>query len=160
MKKYLLFLVLISPIYLFSQKKIVVDYHNDIETRIISDSRCTITFVGDDIVFNVGNDSVFTSSLSSVRKLYFEDDSNSIYTESENGSRQFEVYPNPATDFIKLRFLNNNKYRIDIFDVNGRLVKSLDLYEKDTLISISDLENGLYFIKTSSNTQSFKFIKQ
>lgn len=66
------------------------------------------------------------------------------------------VYPNPASDFIKIDMnasvMNSS---IEIYDAYGKQVKSVIYTGED--IDISKLTAGVYFVKTQS--QSYKFIK-
>ena len=63
------------------------------------------------------------------------------------------VYPNPATDFIKIKNieeLNLSNYEIEIFDIMGRRQKAESRRQKtedEMEIDISHLKAGYYFIK-------------
>jgi hypothetical protein len=64
-----------------------------------------------------------------------------------------EVYPNPSTDVINVSLKGtNNISRIDMIDINGRVVKSLSGLNS-TLVSINrdNLPAGNYFLNISSN---------
>jgi hypothetical protein len=66
------------------------------------------------------------------------------------------VYPNPASDFIKLELnASTLNSQIQIFDAYGKQVVSV-LYSGED-IDISKLTAGVYFVKTPSH--SYKFIK-
>jgi hypothetical protein len=41
--------------------------------------------------------------------------------------------------------------KIEIFDYNGRLLKQLIPNSETTQINVSDLQNGLYFVKAYNN---------
>lgn len=61
------------------------------------------------------------------------------------------VYPNPAIDFIKV---NGVTGKLEIYNVLGVKLISLPDYQGAN-ISISNLKNGTYFIKTANNTIPF-----
>ncbi|PKL79656.1 MAG: hypothetical protein CVV25_07240 [Ignavibacteriae bacterium HGW-Ignavibacteriae-4] len=66
------------------------------------------------------------------------------------------VYPNPATDFIKLELnASTLNSQVQIFDAFGKQVMSIIYTGED--IDISKLTAGVYFVKTPSH--SYKFIK-
>jgi len=80
------------------------------------------------------------------------------------------IYPNPTTSNVNVRFmypqyLKDNSAEVQIYSVNGELVKKLkcdlDKQELQT-IEVSELSNGVYFIKVISSdvTVIEKFIKQ
>ncbi|GAA5037408.1 hypothetical protein GCM10011506_33680 [Marivirga lumbricoides] len=72
---------------------------------------------------------------------------------------QLLVYPNPATDFIRVE-TNRKVDSYQLLDVNGKLLKTL--HTTDEEIEIGDLDLGVYFIKAIINNQFEvkKFIKK
>ena len=69
------------------------------------------------------------------------------------------VYPNPATDVIKINTPENIQ-RVEIFNLQGQLVK-VETGEV-TSVSVKDLANGLYTLKltTDNGTSMHKIIKK
>lgn len=70
-------------------------------------------------------------------------------------------FPNPASSFLNVQseFMLT---KIEIFDYNGRLLKQLIPNSETTQINVSDLQNGLYFVKAYNNeaTKTEKFFKK
>jgi len=77
-----------------------------------------------------------------------------------------KVYPNPARDLLNIEFTSENtgKTKFDIFNLNGRLVKTVNLESTDNhyQINIQDLASGAYIliINNGGGSNSHKFIKQ
>ncbi|MFN0189438.1 MAG: T9SS type A sorting domain-containing protein [Bacteroidia bacterium] len=71
------------------------------------------------------------------------------------------IFPNPASETITIKFANKIlKEQIEIYSVIGSLTKVMEASGTTTL-SISDLPNGLYFVRLKNNKQPpLKFIKQ
>lgn len=77
----------------------------------------------------------------------------------------FQVYPNPATDELKIQ---SEKFKIEsfeIFDLPGQCIFSQQLKansQKPFVINISILKPGIYFLKvqTPSGTVAKKFVKE
>lgn len=71
------------------------------------------------------------------------------------------VFPNPAKDFLNVQFNEGSEYLMEMIDMTGKLVKSQNIYNSEERIDISDISDGLYFIKVTYKTESFvcKFIK-
>ncbi len=74
------------------------------------------------------------------------------------------VYPNPATDFIKLKIENRDmqNIRYQLYDNNGSLLQDNKVEGNQTNISIQDLKPSTYFLKVSDNNKivkTFKIIK-
>lgn len=72
---------------------------------------------------------------------------------------EWNVYPNPAIDKIKVSYLG--KYSINIIDLSGKTVINID-GNNDEEINLSGLNSGVYFIqlKTKNETFTTKLIKQ
>ena len=70
----------------------------------------------------------------------------------------FSITPNPATDNILVRLLNNanDDLNIKFYDMNGRLVKTAKVQEQETEsnIDISELSSGVYFIRVDDLQRS------
>lgn len=77
---------------------------------------------------------------------------------NEFSSTEFEVYPNPANDYISLPFQFS---RVTIFSMTGQIV--LETGSTDRMININDLSSGLYFMDATNETgDSYhaKFLKK
>ncbi len=73
------------------------------------------------------------------------------------------VTPNPVNNGeITINGLNQSvEYKIDIYNTNGALVKSVDNYKSDHMISTIDFTKGMYIAKIASNNgeiYSTKFV--
>ncbi|MEP7264363.1 MAG: T9SS type A sorting domain-containing protein [Bacteroidota bacterium] len=81
--------------------------------------------------------------------------------EEKDQELSWSIFPNPATESITVKFTNNIlKEQIEIYSVTGSLIKEIKASET-TEINITDLPNGLYFIRLKNNKQTpLKFIKQ
>jgi Secretion system C-terminal sorting domain len=85
--------------------------------------------------------------------------------EAKNISLGLLVYPNPATDFIRLKIENheveNLKYQL--FDINGSLLQNNKIEGQETNISMQNLSPSTYFLKVTANNielKTFKIIKK
>jgi hypothetical protein len=62
----------------------------------------------------------------------------------------WDIYPNPAQQALHINVKDDGRYTLKIYDVLGRLVLEEVFLEKQHVITISSLHNGLY------NFQLFK----
>jgi len=73
------------------------------------------------------------------------------------------IYPNPASDYVKLKFDNQDVYeaQVQMLDITGKEVFFSTNYQSDELISIAHLQKGIYIlkIKTQNQTITKKIIK-
>ena len=76
-----------------------------------------------------------------------------------------EIYPNPTNGLITVQKTNEiNLVSAKIYDINGRLLKDIDLSEMnlEKQIDISKLASGIYIISVKSDNSSgvMRLIKQ
>jgi len=82
-----------------------------------------------------------------------------------NKTFEFTIYPNPAKNRLNIENQSGIALqKLDIFDVLGQLVKTVDLRNTSThtTIDISNLKTAAYFVKITSNQGSYvkKLIKR
>ena len=108
--------------------------------------------------------------IDNVTYLIFTDENNDkLYYTAENLSTLdfekfgFSIYPNPAQDQLNIRFLElANNTSLEIYDIHGKLLKSLMINDLETHLDVSEYASGVYFVRLigeSNNTQIKKFIK-
>jgi uncharacterized delta-60 repeat protein len=71
------------------------------------------------------------------------------------------VFPNPALDQISVVVADQSE--IEIYNISGQLVKTIENAEKETTIDIGDLPKGIYLIKAKilgKNVLNFTTIKE
>lgn len=73
-----------------------------------------------------------------------------IPTTSEN---IFSIYPNPASDNIKITGAKN--FNLQINDITGRLILSKVIHDNNYAVSIASLNKGLYLLKISDGNKTF-----
>lgn len=70
-------------------------------------------------------------------------------------TRSLSFYPNPAKEILHLD--GNDIKFVQIMDINGKIVKTIDSISSKKTIDISDLKQGIYFIRTENKVS--KLIK-
>ncbi len=80
---------------------------------------------------------------------------------SEISNISAKVYPNPVTDFLNIEGKNTIE-SVEIYDINGKLVKKVSVKSDNVSVKLSDLTPGTYFAKINDHksNQSIKFIKK
>lgn len=76
---------------------------------------------------------------------------------ANNGTLKLNAYPNPAIDEITVTGLANAK-QLEILNITGKVIRVIEITSDETLVKIIDLNKGMYFLKTES--QTLKFIKK
>lgn len=68
-----------------------------------------------------------------------------------------QLFPNPANDII---FIDNENYvgsNAEIFDITGKIIKSVLLTENEMIIKVNDLTEGLYLIRIKKDEIKTEF---
>ncbi|MEG0917670.1 MAG: M12 family metallo-peptidase, partial [Myroides sp.] len=78
-----------------------------------------------------------------------------------------KIYPNPTTSILNIEFSTTDieKVKFDIFDLNGRLIKTVSQENSNQVnqqINVDNLQTGTYIlvINTGKYTSTHKFIKK
>jgi chromosome segregation ATPase len=78
---------------------------------------------------------------------------------------EVQIYPNPATDELRIKSVDCQINSVEIFDISGRAVgagRALPLQNGGQTINVSSLPAGVYLIKinTDKGTKTERFIKK
>ncbi|MDX9905017.1 MAG: T9SS type A sorting domain-containing protein [Bacteroidales bacterium] len=81
--------------------------------------------------------------------------------DAEGIELQCIAYPNPTSDFIRLKIDNYDLENLDyeLYDLTGKLLQSQKISDRLTTISMRDLPPSQYFLKVSETGQSLKTFK-
>jgi hypothetical protein len=77
-----------------------------------------------------------------------EEDSSGL---NENNSGETIVFPNPSKGVFNVRLSDMDETTVaNVYDINGKLVKSLVVTVSEFLIDMTQFENGVYILETKS----------
>ncbi len=79
-------------------------------------------------------------------------DMNSLSTENFN-SETLSVAPNPANDLLLIKTPNVIS-EVSIFDIGGRLIKTISAVSNNVEVNIASLSSGMYIVKVTSGDKS------
>ncbi len=74
-----------------------------------------------------------------------------------DGEDFINIYPNPIDNNLTIiSIIDLNKVSIEIFDINGRLVKSINFsdFGFERSISVEELSTGIYFFSIITNKET------
>ncbi|NOX48407.1 MAG: T9SS type A sorting domain-containing protein [Chlorobi bacterium] len=95
---------------------------------------------------------VFSAFDYTIGKVVFE--KSMVYTSAISESKPetlFSVYPNPASDFINIGFMEKSGWEgISIADINGKTIYQAKVSGKNIKIPISKYPAGIYFVSLKS----------
>lgn len=67
-------------------------------------------------------------------------------------NQSFSFYPNPVKDQISIKYPSKDNVKIEIFNVLGMKVKTINQEGNITSLQVSDLKKGIYFIRITDGT--------
>lgn len=78
------------------------------------------------------------------------------------GENKFVCYPNPGSGLITFEFENESQAQIEIYSLDGRLVKSIETHTISTLVDLSFCRPGMYsvIVRQGSKVLSRKLVIQ
>ena len=86
-------------------------------------------------------------------KLYSYDLGGSIY---DKNSLDFQLIPNPITEYAKIKITDYQKALLRIFSIDGKIVKNQEYYHnQDITIKKNELKSGSYFISIKTDTNQY-----
>ena len=87
---------------------------------------------------------------------------NTISTSNITAYSPIKLFPNPVTDKLTIRYSENKPANVEVFSIYGQKLYGCELLEEDTIIDVSDFQNGVHFVRlyADSGMQTYKFIKK
>ena len=98
-----------------------------------------------------------------VRTMYADDKSSvslmdifasGVNVSEINETSSFNVYPNPASDFVKVTTVNGQQSTVRIYNILGMLVEEIEINSNETEINVSDYNPGIYFFNIQTENEN------
>ncbi len=85
----------------------------------------------------------------------FMDDCTNVMLNEFVNNPTFDIYPNPANDFIVIasKAKQSQSKNIELYNIQGQLVKQFKVANSELKIQVGDLEKGIYFVKLGRETR-------
>jgi 1,4-alpha-glucan branching enzyme len=74
---------------------------------------------------------------------------------NENSST-ISVYPNPSNGLVRINSNMALPYNVEVFDLSGRKVQDMKVFQSNTEINLENLSKGAYQIRVSNNYNSVR----
>ena len=144
--------ILLSSYNMYSQSSLYI-YRNDgqpTNTALLSQTK--ISFSGSNLLlFN--RTSTSSIPISSVNKVLFSATNTKVNI--EHAADNLMIFPNPVTDILHLKNLNDGPHTISIFSIDGKALITQQLSSEYPEVDVTNLPKGFYFFKANSQTVSF-----
>lgn len=77
-----------------------------------------------------------------------------VGTNSIHREKQVTVFPNPANDIINVKLKSGNNISYKIYNITGEVLIQNKLVENNTSISLTNFDEGVYFIEINNGFES------
>ena len=100
--------------------------------------------------YTVGETVIATATTSSFHITQgFQQPDVAVLSVEEVQKIDISVYPNPARDVLNITTSENT--RLSVYDMQGKLVQTLDIFSSQTSIDVSNLSRGTYTLVFEAN---------
>ncbi len=152
-----LLLLLMCPIprQMRAQNSLFIRLNNGTQSSVALSSLNKITFSTEEMFLKQNDTTTKSFTIGDINKITFGFSSGLTDILDESS---ISVYPNPASDLIRLKNLPTEETKITVYRLDGEIVIQNILNSSSQTININGLTNGLYLIRTGNKT--LKFTKQ
>ena len=124
----------------------------------LSDGQMAETLLGKDVKVTINNDGVFINdakvTVADIQAdngvvhvidivLVYKDETLGIF---QNKTEEMKVYPNPASDYVKVHFDGSESYTVRLLSLDGKTIKRFENVGSDSNLKLSDVQNGTYML--------------
>ena len=83
-------------------------------------------------------------------------------SDEEVAFEEINIYPIPATDELTIENTTQQDFALQLFDINGKLIKAEQLSNYRNNLDVSSLNSGVYILKLSNKSGVYtkRIIKQ
>lgn len=156
-KLFFLWLLYLSNYYPVISQNLVVQKSDGTENSVSLDVIRKLVFSGNSLQIKNNSGGTTDFQLTDIRKIFFSNSSSSI-DQVVNENEKLIVFPNPASIELNIEVNVPLITHIEIYNFQGKKVKTSISNNGIAKIDISELRTGIYLIKAGSQTT--KFIKQ
>ena len=71
-----------------------------------------------------------------------------------------EIFPNPTTGSFNILFNDNKVHTVELFDVNGRMMVSLNNQSENSSFNLKEVASGIYTIKVMPENITYQIVKK
>ena len=77
----------------------------------------------------------------------------------ENTLDEVSINPNPMTDIATITLGNQDFYKVQVFDITGRIISTMNSVKGNVELNSSLMKGGMYFVKVVNSQGAVKTIK-
>lgn len=66
---------------------------------------------------------------------------------NNNHNIKFNIYPNPASQFLNINYRGNSKVVFELYSITGSLILQKEIFNSEQVFFTDNISNGLYIVK-------------
>ncbi|MDR2836713.1 MAG: C25 family cysteine peptidase [Bacteroidales bacterium] len=70
-------------------------------------------------------------------------------------NNNFEIYPNPTSNYVKIKTNSNQIFDIEVINTLGEKILYANNFKDKAIINLSDFKNGIYFVKITTEDNCY-----
>ncbi len=124
----------------------------------LSDGQMAETLLGKDVKVTINSDGVYINdakvTVADIQAdngvvhvidmvLVYKDETLGIF---QNKTEKMKVYPNPASDYVKVHIDGSESYTVRLLSLDGKTIKRFENVGSDSNLKLSDVQNGTYML--------------
>lgn len=155
-KKLFIFFAILFSGSLFAQTEVFIHYLNNTEETYSITENGKIYFSENNLLIKEDSGTAVSIDVSSIRKLIFNNLTDTATPGIFQNATDIYIYPNPATDYINIACTEHSEpIQVKIFSLSGMLVWQNLNCNPNEAIDISYLPAGLYLLNINNKTIKF-----
>ena len=138
-----------------AQTEVTVVENSGTSTTFVVSDLGKIYFSAERMYVDAGDGTVNDFAVSDIQKLTFN--SSPVGVDQQENHSSALIYPNPATNFIRIATEDQQTLHVRLYALTGQLLS--DSYcQPNEEVNISHLPSGIYFVKV--NDMTYKLLKK
>lgn len=147
-------LLLMSSVFVKAQTTVTVNYFDESNQVFSVEESGKLFFNDDNLMINTNGTNTTSIPVALIKRITFSEE---MMETTELTIENLVLYPNPATNFIRIQSNSGELIDVKIYSMQGQLLLSGKYFSSEN-IDVSSLEKGIYVVKADKS--NLKMIKK
>lgn len=147
-------LLLLGSVFVKAQTTVTVNYFDESNQVFSVEESGKLFFNDDNLMINTNGTNTTSIPVELIKRITFSEETMET---TELTTENLVLYPNPATNFIRIQSNSGELIDVKIYSMQGQLLLSGKYFSSEN-IDVSSLEKGIYVVKADKS--NLKMIKK
>ncbi len=103
-------------------------------------------------IANIGSDATVMGQINNFGRTYEVEDNATLSTQKFDNLNSFQIYPNPANDYVNVNFSNSTNGNVSVYNMAGKkLMQKAMVNQNEVRLDTSNLATGVYLLSIESD---------